>query len=344
MFGYNIFIFIVVELIIMLRVVFHFVIAIFVVSNSFVFAEVKQADKNESVVIRDGGIEIGKDELENAIKYWPEKDRQKAISDDGERYRLLTLFMQNHKVAKEMAKITKETDPEFYWQREFAVRNLQTKLFLNKYEKEIKIPNMEALAKEYAFVHKDKFARTTELRKASHILFMCKAGICDRDEKKVIAEKVLKKLRGGASFEDMVNKYSDDPGSKARKGKLKPWIAAGLSRMDKYFVQGVYSIDKENDYSELINTKFGLHIIRLDEIQESSYRKEEEVLPGIIEFLEKKYRSLSKAAFMNNLLFTDNAFIDDSIVDELLSEYKVENKPTEKRRKVTIKKKIRPSQ
>ncbi|GAA0423703.1 peptidylprolyl isomerase PrsA [Cocleimonas flava] len=305
--------------------------------------EVEKASK-EDVIISDSGFDVSYQEIENAIKYWPEKDRLQAMDDDALKYNLLSRFVQNLKIAKEMEKITKESDPELYWQREFAVRNLQTKIFLKHYKDNIVVPNMDELAKELAVVNKDKYAKTPERRKASHILIMCRAGECDRDEKRPLAEKILKDLRSGESFEKLVAKYSDDPGSKARKGKLLPWIIAGQPKMDKYFVEGLYSIKKEKDYSDLVETQFGFHIIRLDELKESSYMSEEKILPGIVEDLENQYRALSEAAFTSKFILSDSAYINDDKLTEILKQYVVRKEVKEKRRPVTIKQFIRPSQ
>ena len=173
--------------------------------------------------------------------------RMNAVDNDGIRYELLNQFMLNRKIAEEMKKITEEKDAKFYWQREFAVRNLQNKLYINHYKENLKIPDMTLLAKEKLLVNRDKYAKTPEERQASHILIGCKAGSCDRKPKRISAKKLLKELREGADFEKMVERYSDDPGSKARKGALKRWMRRGESSMDGYFVEGVYSIKKQGE-------------------------------------------------------------------------------------------------
>ena len=288
-------------------------------------------------------VEVTRAELENSVKYWPEKSRESAVDNEGARYQLLNQFMLNRKIAEEMKNITEESDPEFYWQREFAIRNLQNKLYLNRFREKLKVPDMTALAKEKLLVNREKYTALPEQRKASHILIKCIAGECERKEKRPLAEKVLKQLKEGANFEEMVKKYSEDPGSVARNGRVKNWMFLGESRMDPYFVEGVYSIGKKGGYSDLVETQFGFHIIRLDDIKPVSYKADELVLPSIITTLEKQYKTLAERAFTATLTLSDKAFIDDTAVTGILVPYKAKTDTANlpKKNTVTIKKFIR---
>lgn len=282
----------------------------------------------KNIVITDSGIKVSRVELENAIKYWPKGMRESAISNNTVRYDLLSHFMVNRKIAEELINISEADDPEFYWQREFAIRNLQNKLYINYFKKTLKVPDMTKLAKERVLTSRDKYLKLPEQRQASHILLLCRVG-CERPEKRLEAKKLLKKLKNGANFEALVEEFSGDPGSKARKGKLARWIKLGEPKVDPYFVEGVYSIDKKGGYSNVIETKFGLHIIRLDDIKEVSYEPEDKVLPTIIKGLEEKYRSMSERVFTNKLVLSSDAVIDNLALDEILAKYKPKNRKAE---------------
>ncbi len=296
------------------------------------------------VAMKDDGIVVSKIELINAAKYWPQILREGAIKNEGARYELLNQFMLNRKIAERMKSVTEESDPEFYWQREFAIRNLQNKLYLHSFKEKLKVPDMMELAKQRYLVSKHKYAEP-EKRKASHILLKCLPGVCDRKEKRPIAEKILKELKAGANFEEMVEKYSEDPGSKARKGSLKGWIRLSEPKMDPVFVGGLFSIKNIENYSDIVETQFGFHIIRLDDIKAVTYQAEEDVIKGIVANLEIKYRYLSELAFISSLTLSDKAFIDDEIVSEILESYKPEVQEQDgegKERKLIIKKFTRP--
>jgi peptidyl-prolyl cis-trans isomerase SurA len=60
----------------------------------------------------------------------------------------------------------------------------------------------------------------------------------------------------------MVKKYSDDKGSAAKGGALPKF---GVNRMVPEFIDAIYSLSKEGDFSAPVQTPYGWHIIRLIE-------------------------------------------------------------------------------
>ena len=288
-----------------------------------------------TLVMEDGGIKVGQEELKEAAKYWPSGFREAAVQDKSVRYDLLNQFMINRKIAEKIKSITKETDPEFYWQREFAIRNLQNKLYLKYFKDHLKVPDMTALAKERLKVNRKKYALIPEEREVSHILFRCVKGKCDDEKTKEKAQAVFQKLKSGANFEKLVEKYSEDPISKVRNGKLRLGLKVNSPRVDPYFLDAVFKIKKEGDYSGVIGSRFGLHIIRLDKIKPPSFKKEEEVLPKIKEELENEYKKLSELALRKELKLSDNAFIDEEKISKILNKYK-RNKETINDEKPTL--------
>ncbi len=73
------------------------------------------------------------------------------------------------------------------------------------------------------------------------------------------AQAILDSIRAGASFEEMAKKYSDDPGSARNGGNL------GLARRGvfvKEFEEATFALEP-GDISDLVETKFGFHIIKL---------------------------------------------------------------------------------
>ena len=99
-----------------------------------------------------------------------------------------------------------------------------------------------------------------EQRKAKHILLKT-----DADETAARAQilAISKQLAEGASFEDLARKHSQDTGSAKQGGDLG-WVGAGL--MVKPFEDALYAM-KVGEVSEVVETEFGLHLIKLEEIQ-----------------------------------------------------------------------------
>jgi peptidyl-prolyl cis-trans isomerase NIMA-interacting 1 len=82
-----------------------------------------------------------------------------------------------------------------------------------------------------------------------------------REEARARADEALLKIRGGATFEETVKQYSDEPGSAERSGDL------GLferGQMVKTFADAAFAL-KVGEVSEVVETPFGFHIIKRTE-------------------------------------------------------------------------------
>jgi len=83
---------------------------------------------------------------------------------------------------------------------------------------------------------------------------------------KELAEQLIKKLKGGAKFEDIAKADSIDTGSKVKGGDLG-WFTA--ARMVKPFADAVKGLKKGETTPEPVQTQFGWHIIRLLDTRET---------------------------------------------------------------------------
>ncbi len=93
--------------------------------------------------------------------------------------------------------------------------------------------------------------------KARHILVATKED----------GEQVVKKLRGGAKFEDVAKAQSTDTGSKNGGGELG-WFTT--SRMVKPFADAVVALKKGEITQEPVQTQFGWHVIQLEDTREKA--------------------------------------------------------------------------
>lgn len=117
--------------------------------------------------------------------------------------------------------------------------------------------------------------RTPEERRASHILIGLDNGETEALEK---AEQVLQELQQGASFAELAEKYSDDPGSANNGGDLGYF---GRGMMDENFEDAVFSLEMDA-ISEPVRSAFGYHIIRLDGIRGGEAKPFDEIKDSII--------------------------------------------------------------
>ncbi len=112
--------------------------------------------------------------------------------------------------------------------------------------------------------------RTPEQRRARHILIAIDSE-AGNDAVKAAEEKareVLTRLKEGASFAELAEEYSDDPGS-AKEGGDLGFFARGA--MVPAFEDAVFSMEK-GDVSDPVRSAFGIHIIKLEAVRESEVK------------------------------------------------------------------------
>lgn len=106
---------------------------------------------------------------------------------------------------------------------------------------------------------------TQEERKASHILVAFGA---DKDAARKKIDGIAAELKAGKAFADLARAQSDDSGSKAAGGDLG-WVKRG--QMVEKFEKALYDL-KANEISGPVETEFGWHLIRADEVRPSVVR------------------------------------------------------------------------
>ena len=279
------------------------------------------------VAVSDQGVSISEQELENIISNWTPQMRRSAADDMGDRIELLNASLTSRKMAAEMDAMTPEEFGARYWKYQAKLRDFKRQHRLELFLDTLEIPDMEDLAKERYQTSKEKYARVPEKRLSSHILFKCLAGTpdCDRTPLRPKVAALLEELRAGASFEDMVQKYSDDRGTKAKKGLFDRWMQLGELGVEPTYSGGVFSIAEVGEYAEVVESRFGLHIIRLDGIEPKHFLAYEKVKDKIIADLTTEFRQLALKDFYASYQISDEGYINGDALDKLLAPYKSSN-------------------
>ncbi|MBX9725326.1 MAG: peptidylprolyl isomerase, partial [Candidatus Obscuribacterales bacterium] len=156
---------------------------------------------------------------------------------------------------------------------------------------QIKIDAAEV--KRYFEEHHSEFA-TQEQRQASHILISLnpQASDAEKEAAKVKAEQLLSRAKQSpGGFAALAKEYSQDPGSANNGGDLG-FFARGM--MVKAFDDAVFKL-KVGEISDLVQSNFGFHIIRLSAIKPSKSQPLAEV-SALIEQRMKAQKSNDKFA------------------------------------------------
>lgn len=124
-----------------------------------------------------------------------------------------------------------------------------------------------------------------ERRRARHILLRVDEAASDevKAARKAEAEKILQQIQQGADFAATAKRLSED-GSKDRGGDLG-FFSRG--QMVPSFEESAFSL-KPGEVSAVVETPFGVHLIKVEEIQAATTRSLAEVGPTIRQQLAQK--------------------------------------------------------
>ncbi|MFC4804005.1 peptidylprolyl isomerase [Filifactor villosus] len=164
--------------------------------------------------------------------------------------------------------------------------------FFDKKMEESKVSDEEA--KKYYDEHIEDFTKSEV--KASHILISTRdeatqAPLSDAEKakKKEEAEAILKQAKSGKNFAELAQQHSQDPGSAKLGGDLGYF---DKKRMVPEFSEVAFAL-KVGEISDLVETEYGYHIIKLIDKKEAEVESFESVKQGIKDNLEyDKYNAL----------------------------------------------------
>ena len=165
-----------------------------------------------------------------------------------------------------------------------------------------KVDVNETDAKTYYDENPKAFETPAEVQ-ASHILIKPEMADpnADPNEAKVVAkaqaEKLLAEIKGGADFAELARANSADPGSAARGGDLG-FFAAG--RMVPPFNDAAFAL-QPGEMSDIVETQFGYHIIKVTARKEASVTPFEEAKAGILEELANRKKSEIAQGYIQSL-------------------------------------------
>jgi len=155
-----------------------------------------------------------------------------------------------------------------------------------------------------AYEERSQEFMTPEERRASHILISVdkSASPGEKESARHKAQELLDRIHKGEDFSKLAKEYSDDPGSAAHGGDLG-FFGRGI--MDKAFEEAAFSLHK-GEVSDLVESAFGFHIIKLTDIRPGQAKPFDEVRSTLEIDLKReqaKEQFYDKVETMTNLSF-----------------------------------------
>lgn len=239
-----------------------------------------------------------KEALERLIErelLYQEAKKGNAKADTKKIDEVLASFKKQFKTPDELKKYleTEGISEEFIKadiERQLLIQQFLETEFANKIK--VSKEEIDAYSKEHPESKED-----TEQLKASHILIKVdpKASEKEKKEARKKIEDIQEKIKKGGNFEELAKEYSQCP-SASRGGDLGFF---GQGQMVKPFNDAVFKL-KPGELSGIVETEFGLHIIKLMEKRDARevQIKQEKVGKATAELL-KKLKETAKIKHMS---------------------------------------------
>ena len=235
-----------------------------------------------AVVAKVNGVAVPRSRLEYMM------DQQKARgAQDNEQMRAMVReeLVNREIISQEAGKSGLAKRPEVQAELDLARQQIIVNAYLREYVRKNPVSDAD-VEKEYERARQrsgDKEYR------ARHILV----------ETEAEAQAMVAALKKGGKFDELAAKNSKDPGSKERGGDLD-WNVPGA--FDKAFSEAMVKLEKGKYTETPVRTRFGFHVIQLDDVRPVRFPALADVKPRIqqqlvqnkVEELIKGLRAKSK--------------------------------------------------
>ncbi len=268
--------------------------------------------KSGKVVARIDSVEITTGELQEELDKLPPYLKGRVATPEGRR-EFLENLLTRRALMLEAEDLGLEKDPQIARQiTEYKERLILQKLMQENIPKEPQITDEDLQA--YYDEHADEFKVGEQVR-ARHILL--KVDAKDAGDKRAAvrkkAEDLLKRARRGENFEKLAKEHSED-GSASRGGDLG-FFPRG--RMVEEFEKVAFAMTKEGEISNLVETKFGYHIIQFVGRQPAKEKSFEEAKEQIRRRLAPQRQREGYQTFVDNVKQKHKITIQEDVLASL---------------------------
>ena len=230
-------------------------------------AELLAKDLNKIVAAKVNNHIISAQDVLNAVNTLPENVKTKPLSEIYPR--IINELINKHLITKRAYNEKLDLDQNVLNLIQKNKDSILAKYWLNNYLKnETSEENIKNFYNEYV----KSFKEYKEVN-ASHILVKTKNE----------AVSIINKLKSKSQFSELAKTFSIGPSGK--NGGNLGWFGPG--QMVKEFEKAAFLIEKGNISQKPIKTKFGFHVIKVNDIRNAKPKKLYEIKKNIIEKITK---------------------------------------------------------
>jgi peptidyl-prolyl cis-trans isomerase C len=207
------------------------------------------------------GVEVPRQRLEQVVR---QQVARGAADSEGLRAQVREALINNELLVQEANRTGLAKKPEVQAQVDLARQEVVANATVGEYLRMHPVTDAE-IQKEY---ERAKTQTGDKEYRARHIL------VATEDD----AKSVLADLKKGGKFEEIAQKRSLDEGTRPKGGDLDWNVPANF---DKAFADAMVKLDKGKMTDAPVRSRFGFHVIQLDDVRAVSFPKIDQVKPQI---------------------------------------------------------------
>lgn len=263
----------------------------------------------EPVVVQGAGIAVTTNDVLGDVSRLAPEARKSMLARPENVTQLGTNIYMRRALAAEAERKGLQTDPVVAAALQVARDRVLSEVYLASVEAAAR-PSDVALDAQAATSYKanPKQFEVPEQIRARHVL------ISKGPEARAKAEKLLADLKSGADFAQVAQDNSADPGSASKGGDLG-FFPRG--RMVPAFETAAFALKAPGDMSDLVETDFGFHIIKLEAQRPAGLLPFEEVRDALRRDIAAKLASATRLQAQNRVM--EAARPDKAVIDAFVA-------------------------
>jgi peptidyl-prolyl cis-trans isomerase C len=229
----------------------------------------------------------------------PPESRQAALRNGGRLKSVINTMLLKAQLAEDAREAGFDKDQTVIDRMQLAAESELAEAWIERYIELQPAGDYEQLALEYYELNKHSLMSELTID-VSHILVSLDDHT-DEEASKLADSVYSEAIASPASFDDLIQTYSEDPSSASNKGRFSK-VKRG--DMVKSFEDAAFNLGS-GDISPPVKTEYGYHIIRLDAYNEGIQQPFDNVKEAIMSGQRKKHAERIKNDYLGSLTALD---------------------------------------
>jgi hypothetical protein len=258
-----------------------------------------------------GGVSVSGRDLEAKLGDMDEASRLVSLQKSDRLGLLMDSTLLTLQMAEQGRQLGLDQDPLIKRQMELAamevLSNHVARHEMSQMSEAERLKGLESYAREQWLANRVSFDIPTVV-KVSHVL----VGKEGREEEEMtrLAEELLQRARDGEDFSKLVQDYSEDRSKHRNNGVIDVTEQGDLVES---FKLAAFALTPEAPLSGLVETSYGLHILKLEERTEGQERSFDEVKGSLMDAMARRYDERRKQLLLSRLRADEPAHDEEAI-------------------------------